>query len=171
MDQLLWVLRAITPRNIVLGLLLLGTVYAGIHYQHIPRRAYRQWRYPPSKAAPDPAIASVLDKRESNRVIARYRKVSALIEESRANGFAVDGLAAKARAALALNRPGYRDDALRVLGELEMHIPRKRVQYIPMNEQPLDEAAWPGEQPQRIGGSEDPAPKPKAQAKRKRRRR
>lgn len=168
METLQWVLDRINTRNVILAALAVVLIQLGIFYQNIPRRLYRDWRYPAVKAEPDQAIAAELERKQSKRVEVRYRKISALLEESRAAGYNVDGLSAKAQAALALNRPGYRDVALSTLGELELQIPRKRTQYIPMNETPQEEGAWPGEDLKPSLSSDDHKKSPPKRAKRKR---
>lgn len=133
-----WLLRLVTPRNFILVALVLGGIQAWIYFGTVPRRMYRQWRYPPEKQAADPDISELLKRREELKVEAFYRKVSALIEEARGEGFSVDGLQAKANAALDLERAGFRDAAMRTLAAVELEIPRKEVQYIPMEPQAPD---------------------------------
>lgn len=155
MDQLLWLLERITVRNAVLAGAGVLAFLAAVNLQGYPRQAYMRWRYPSVKAAPDPAITAALDRRESLELRGRYRKIQALLEEARAAGFNVDGHERKAQAIMKLERARMFNEAKREFIALEMRIPRKRVQYIPMDEEArASNEAWPGEQPQSIGSSE-----------------
>lgn len=142
--------RIATRRNLVLLLLGLGVGRAWMRYGHIPKSAYREWREPPRQApAADPAGKELLDAveaRERKRLIGRHRRISAKLEEARGNGFEVAGLQAKADAALKLNSKDLRRQAARTLSEVELAIPRKRVQYIPMYD-PIPEPIAPDAKP------------------------
>src|SRR5581483_9338990 len=102
-------LRVARPRNI--AVLVLGAAVAKLAYDHqeIPRRWVSSRLYPPVSAAPDLSISTELETRKARHIEAKYRRLCGLIEEARATGFSVDGLQAKADAAYALNKPGYRD--------------------------------------------------------------
>ena len=83
-------------------------------------------------------ILGSLEQRESLRVEKLYKRVAALIQKSKEEGFQVENFEARALRALRLNNPKQRDQAVKILLALKMDIPRKKVQYIPMN--PEDEA-------------------------------
>lgn len=128
--------RFASRRSLVLLLLGLGIGRAWMRYGHIPKREFREWLNPPQPpAAADPAGKELLDAvetRERKRLIGRHRRISAKLEEARGQGFEVTGLQNKADAALKLNSKDLRRQAQRTLSEVEIAIPRKRVQYIPM---------------------------------------
>jgi hypothetical protein len=98
-----------------------------------PRRWYHQALYPPQRAAPDAEILSQAERQQARRLEDQYRRVTSLIEEARANGFAVNGLQDQADAALKFNVPGKRTAAAEILYRAEMQIPHRKVQYIPMD--------------------------------------
>lgn len=135
-----WLLRLVTPRNFVLLFVAMGLGEAWRYYGNIPRRAYRLWMYPPQSQAPDADIADLLKTREHQHVQAFYQKVCALLEAARADGLQVDGLQAKANAALDLEKAGFKDQAMTTLAEVERDIPRKPVPYIPMDQAAQDQA-------------------------------
>jgi hypothetical protein len=120
---------------------------------------YRAKYYPAAAVAPDSRGASILaekERRESDAVSKRYVALMMKLEEARRQGFQVAPLEEAARAVLALNRPGSREAARRKLNEIELAVPRKKSQYIPMaaaNPEDLD----PGDVPQNVA----PAPSPK----------
>jgi len=128
--------RIATRRNLFLLLAGFLVVRGWIRWGHVAKSAYNQRMHPPvSRPAVDPAGQELLDAvelRDRKRLVGRHRRISAKLEEARANGFEVGGLQAKADAALKLNSKALRRQAHRTLSEVELVIPRKKVQYIPM---------------------------------------
>lgn len=105
--------------------------------------AYERWRYPP---APSPgALARPLeDAYERERVRrskALYERVMSELSQARKEGFAVEGLKARADAAISLADGPYRREALEELSRVELSIPRRGVQYIPLYSEPKPAAA------------------------------
>jgi hypothetical protein len=70
---------------------------------------------------------------------AQYRRVGMLIGQARQIGFDVAALQARADLALTYNSPGRRSEASRILSEVEMAVPRKKVQYIPLYDRASDD--------------------------------
>lgn len=127
--------RVVTPRNLLILALVLGFTRLWPKIERYPRRMYREWRYPPQSGgtAAGQEVLDRLDRREAKRVEARFRRVAAKLARARTRGLQVDGLQAKARAALTLNVHAYRRQAIKVLIDVEMAIPREKTQYIPMH--------------------------------------
>lgn len=101
-------------------------LWAAEHFQAYPRAAYERWRYP-SQARADAGAAAIqkdLDAKESLRLRALHREVSAEIEKARAAGRKVAGLQRLADAMLSLDSPGYRREGLAKLNEVRMRIPQ-----------------------------------------------
>jgi len=134
-----FLLKVCTRRNLIIAAALLGLIFAADHLQRYPRQWYRAWRYPPQKGASPGGdeIMALKDKTDSARLVRRYDRVMSLLAQAQAENFAVDALERKAAAALQLNNARYRPHAVRILVEVEMDIPRKKVQYIPLH--PLEE--------------------------------
>lgn len=132
MDELL--LRWLTPRTLVLGILLAGSVWTVRRFHDQPRLWLGTIKSPSAAVgvSTEPEIMQAKELRESKNVQKRYVRLAVLLEQARIDGFDVSGLQAKASAALSLNRSGYRRFALTALSEVELAIPRKRTQYIPM---------------------------------------
>ena len=126
--------KVCTRRNLGLALALTGVLFAADRLQEYPRRWYREWRYPPQQgASPGGAeIMSLMDKRAAADVVRRYELVLAHLSQARAEGFEVSVLERKAAVALQLNGPRYRRQALEMLAEVELRVPHKKVQYIPL---------------------------------------
>lgn len=131
-------LRLVTPRNTAAALgaaLLLNAAWQ--------LRFELQWRYNrmfyPPVAGVAPAGREILDeaeKREAARVVARHRRLLAELDEAATRGHDVRPLRLKADAALKLNTPSLRRQAVKVLTEVEMQIPRERRRYIPYGPTP-----------------------------------
>jgi hypothetical protein len=140
-------------------------------YREIPLNWLRHKMYPPQGGPSDfgKQILAENEKKEAARVETRYRRVLAMLEQARAEGHDTSGLEAKARAALSLNVDAYRRKAVKMLTEVEMASPRRRVQYIPMGP-----TQAPGEEidedvkPQVVQDEEAPLPAKPAPKKRKR---
>lgn len=120
-----WLVKYVTLRNTVL--LLVGCALlrlAAINY-HRPLYWLQRRLYPPQGAAPASGqdILADLDRQENARLQARYRRLLAQLEQARARGFEVDALERKAQAAASLD-PKFRRQALRILSEVEMDVPR-----------------------------------------------
>ncbi len=170
MEGLDWLLRWAKPGYILAALLAAAAVNVGTHHSDVWRRWYRERFFPPQRLAVDPELAAQSKRAEQLKVQGFYRKVSALLEEARGNGFSVDGLQAKANAALDLERAGFRDAAMTTLAEVEMQVPRKPVQYIPMDPaQPDEQYESPDLLPSQVPAQKAP-PKAAKKAKRKQRR-
>ncbi len=120
-----WLVKYVTLRNTILAVVAVGLLRLGAMYYHLPLYWLQQRMYPPQGAAPAAGndILDDLDRREAARVQARYRRVLAQLEEARGRGFDVSGLERKAAAAAALNAK-YRRQAVRLLTEVEMAVPR-----------------------------------------------
>lgn len=127
--------RVVTPRNLLILALLLGLARVWPKIEKYPRRMYLEWRYPPQggETAAGQEVLDRVERREAKRVEARFRRVMGKLAKARTHGFQVGGLEAKARAALKLNARAYRRQAIKVLIDVEMAIPREKVQYIPMH--------------------------------------
>ncbi|MDE2313723.1 MAG: hypothetical protein KGL04_06085 [Elusimicrobia bacterium] len=93
-----FLLKAVTPKKVALFIALLAALSLGRRYGHYLKAWYLARRYPPVGAAP------LSGKR----------------------GAKVDGLKAEADAALSLNTPAYRREALRILSRVQFSIPRKQ---------------------------------------------
>lgn len=79
-----------------------------------------------------PEILQAKEKRASDAFVKRYTALMVRLEEARQQGFEVSGLEAAARATLPLNRPDFRDTAVRKLNEVEMAIPVRRTADTPV---------------------------------------
>ena len=96
--------------------------------------AYERWRYPP---APSPGalarpIEDAYERERARQSRALYDQVMNDLSEARKEGFAVDALKARADAAISLAEGPYRREALEELSRVELSIPRRGVQYIPL---------------------------------------
>lgn len=133
-------LRWLTPRTLMSGALLAGAVWTGQRFQDDLSAWLQALRRPSAGvgAVSEPEIMKAKDERESKDVQKRYVRLAILLEQARSEGFDVSGLQAKASAALTLNRPGYRRFAVETLAEVELAVPRKRTQYIPMTAAPSE---------------------------------
>lgn len=127
--------RVVTLRNLLILALALVSIKLWPKIERYPRRMYLEWRYPPQggETAAGQELLDSLERREAKRVEARFRRLAAKLAGARSQGFQVDGLEAKARAALKLNVRAYRRQAIKALIAVEMEIPREKVQYIPMH--------------------------------------
>ncbi len=123
-----YLFKFFTPRKVFLFIVLLAAASLARRYGHDLRDFYLARRYPPV-GGPSPAgrdISRKWDEAESRHVVSEYQRVCASLAAARAQGFKVDGLKAEADAALALNTPAYRRQALQILSKVEFSIPRKR---------------------------------------------
>ncbi|MDE1977097.1 MAG: hypothetical protein KGI84_07560 [Elusimicrobia bacterium] len=123
-----FLLKAVTPRKVALFIALLAALSLGRRYGHYLKAWYLARRYPPVGAAPlsGKDISAQIQNEESRRVVLRYRQVCALLAAAGKRGAKVDGLKAEADAALSLNTPAYRREALRILSRVQFSIPRKQ---------------------------------------------
>lgn len=124
-------LKVCTWRNLVLAALAAGAVSVAVRFQEHPRRWVRDWRYPPQGRAPAAGeeIMKLKDQRESADLRRRHRRVLDLLGQAEADGFKVSALRQKADAALALDDARTRRKAVSLLAEVELAVPRKKVQY------------------------------------------
>lgn len=129
-----FLLKTLTPLNVIAAFFLCILTALAIKHASYPLGLYQQWRYPPqnSRSFQEGEIMVKAEQREKRRVENHYERIEALLKRSEAEGFEIEILRSRAREALALNAPGRREEATRRLHELEMDIPRKKVQYIPM---------------------------------------
>ena len=166
-------LYQVTPKRVVLAVLLLAALKFLLPYYQVPLTWYRQKMYPPV-GGPEAAGQEILaanEKREAVVVEARFRRVLAQLEQARAEGNDVSGLEAKARAALTLNVDAYRRKAVKMLTEVEMAVPRRRVDYIPMGPtQAPGEEIEPDVSPSVVSDSQEKAKQPVKPAPKKRKR-
>ncbi|OGR82164.1 MAG: hypothetical protein A3J74_07215 [Elusimicrobia bacterium RIFCSPHIGHO2_02_FULL_57_9] len=125
MGILFWIAR---PRNLLIlaGLLLCLRYWFSI--ESFTRRWHNEWRYPPQSAmaAGGKEILDKLEQKQAQKILFRHRRISAKLDKARGDGFNIDGLQAKANAALTMNVPAYREQAIKVLNEVEMRVPRKK---------------------------------------------
>jgi len=116
------------PRNLLLlaGLLIVLRYWTPL--TSASRRWYNDIRYPhqPSAAPGGKEIMEKIERSQAQKVLARHRRLSAAIQKAGEEGLDVSALQAKADAALSLNVPDYRQQAVKALNEVEMRIPRKR---------------------------------------------
>lgn len=120
-----FLLKWVTGRNIAALGALAALAFVAERYQEVPRAAYERWRYPP-QAGPGPRAAAIeqeLERKERLRLRALHRDVSAEIARARRRGLRVDGLQRLADAALALDMPGYRLEAMRRLNDVRLRVP------------------------------------------------
>lgn len=145
----------LTPGHLVSGALLAGALWTAQRFHAYPAAWFQAWLAPSAEigAAQEPEIMKAKEERESKGVQKRYVRLAVMLEQARSDGFDVSGLQAKAGAALALNRPGYRRFAVEKLAEVELAMPRKRSQYIPMTPAESEIAVMPDVSPRRGRGS------------------
>lgn len=103
-----------------------GLLWALFTFQEYPRAAYQRWRYPPQPLATKTAapIERELDLKQSQRLRALHRAVSAEIAAASARGRKVAGLQRLADAIMALDMPGYRLEAMEKLNGVRLRIPQ-----------------------------------------------
>lgn len=162
-------LEKLTFKRVALALALMVGLRLGLPYWRYPVNWYTQWRYPPQggPTAAGQDIMADAERREAGRIEARYRRILAQLEQSRAEGFDTAALESKARAALELNNKAYRRSAVRMLAEVEMAVPRKRVNYIPMGPTQAPGEDIEPDVPGRTAVAQDQAPAPKKKARRR----
>lgn len=121
-------LKVVTARNLLILAALAGLAALWTFFEEYPRRLYHEWRYPPQAGAPGggEAIMAEIERRQALQVEARFRRLWARLDEAQARGLEARGLKAKARAALALNGPQFRRQALRALNEVELALQRPK---------------------------------------------
>jgi hypothetical protein len=73
-----------------------------------------------------------IEQRESAELGRRYERVMGLLAKAEADGFDVSILRRKAAVAMKLDDSRHRRQAVLMLAEVELHIPYKKEQYIPM---------------------------------------
>ena len=129
-----FLLRYATPRNFVIAALMAAGAAPAVRLARYSYWRYQKALYPPVRAAAEEGadIKRFLDKRESEKIEGRYRRVGALILQAKADGFDVAALEDRANEALAYNIPGRRDVAVQILNEVELGVPKKKVQYLPV---------------------------------------
>jgi hypothetical protein len=127
-------LKICTWRNLTLAAVAVAAIYSAGRLQEYPRRWYRDWRYPPqgNASAAGDEIMLLKEKRETADLMRRHEQVMALLSKAEADGFDVSALRRKADMALQLNSARYRRKAVLMLAEVELDVPRKKVQYIPV---------------------------------------
>jgi hypothetical protein len=166
-------LEKLTFTRVAVALALMVGLRLGLPYWRYPVNWYTQWRYPPQggPSAAGQDIMADAERREAGRIEARYRRILAQLEQARAQGFDTRALESKARAALELNTKAYRHSAARMLAEVEMSVPRPRVNYIPMGptQAPGEDIEPDAPGKSAVAQDEAPAPAPKKKARRKRR--
>jgi len=141
-------LKVCTWRNLALAAATVAFLYGAGRVQKYPRRWYRGWRYPPQgHAAPaGDEIMMLKEKRESAELGRRHQRVLALLARAEAEGFDVSALRRKADMALPLDSARSRRKAVLLLAEVELDVPHKKVQYIPLYP-PDDEEEIPADIP------------------------
>lgn len=129
-----FLLRYATPRNFVIAALLAASAAPAARLARYSYWRYQKALYPPVHAAPEEGgdIKQLLEKRESEKIEGRYRRVGGLILQAKADGFDVAALEDRANEALAYNVAGRREIAVQILNEVELAVPKKKVQYLPV---------------------------------------
>ncbi|HAM35879.1 MAG TPA: hypothetical protein DEB40_08430 [Elusimicrobia bacterium] len=129
-----FLLRVCTRRNLVIAAATVAAVLAAERLQQYPRQWVQRWLYPPQKSASagGDEIMALKERRESAQLRRRYLKLMDLLRQAQAQGFSVEILRRKADVALTLNDARNRAAAVKILVEVEMKIPRPKVQYIPL---------------------------------------
>lgn len=137
-------MRWVTPRNLSLLLAVTAVVHFWPELSTPVRTRFLQWRYPPQALAPgeNADILQDLERRGSLELRGRHRRLKAKLAAARTQGFDTGPLDRAADAVLKLDNKDMRRLAHRKLEELEMLVPREKVQYIPMSE-PLPEEIAP----------------------------
>jgi hypothetical protein len=127
-------LRLCTWRNLGLTAAVAAVICSAVRMQEYPRRWVSSWRYPPqgSAGAEGAEIMRFKEKRDSDGLARRHERVLALLSKAETDGFDVSALRSKADVALQLNSARYRRQAILMLAEIELDVPRKKVQYIPL---------------------------------------
>ena len=130
-----FIMRVVTPRKMALGALGLGLLIYGKPYSSYPRRWYEHWRYPPQGvgAPASSDILAELESKDRRRIEGMHQRIMELLRKSDEEGYDVSPLRRRADDAAALNDARHRPEAMRLLSAIEMEIPRKKVQYIPMD--------------------------------------
>ncbi len=129
-----WLVKYVTPRHLMLLILLCMAAAFAFQFRGYPLQRYHQWRYPPQKGrtAQGEEILDSIEKQQSNRLRRKYERILTILSLSRAEGFEISDLEISAREALKLNVPGQRAKAEEMLYRIELDIPRKKSQYIPV---------------------------------------
>ncbi len=123
-----FLLKTVTPKKVALFIALLAALGLERRYGHYLRAWYLARRYPSVGVTPAAGkdISTQVQNEESRRVVLRYQQVCALLSAASKRGAKVEGLKAEADAALSLNTPAYRREALRILSRVQFSIPQKR---------------------------------------------
>lgn len=121
-----FLLKWVTGRTVAVFCALAALIWAADTFQQYPRAAYQRWRYPPQKgdSKASASIERELDAKESLRLRALHRQVSAEISAAQARGRQVAGLQRLADSILSLDMPGYRLDGMERLNGVRMRIPQ-----------------------------------------------
>jgi hypothetical protein len=127
-------LKLLTRRNLTLAAATAAAIYCAGRLQAYPRRWYHDWRYPPqgSAGAEGADIMLLKEQRDSAQLVRRHDQVLAFLAQAEAEGVDVSALRSKADVALQLNSERYRRKAILMLAEVELDMPHKKVQYIPL---------------------------------------
>ena len=168
-----FLLRHVTVRNFVIAGLMAAAAPFAARFGRYAHWRYMQTFYPPVRASESAGedIKKDLEKKESDRFLARHQRVSGLLAQAKADGFNVAGLDYKAGLALSYNVSERRAEGASLLTEIEMSVPKKKVQYIPIYEPaPQTDMADEDDTPVAKPGGEKPSTKAsKAAAKKSKR--
>lgn len=125
MGILFWLAK---PRNLLLlaGMLIFLRYWPDI--ETASRRWYNVWRYPPQRAAGASGkdIMDKLEERQARKILLRHNRIDAALQKAKEEGFDVAGLQAKSNAAMTLNNPIFREQAVNILNEIEMALPHTK---------------------------------------------
>jgi hypothetical protein len=126
-------LKLVRLRSLIILAAIFSSLWFLRHFGDYPQRFFEVWLYPPQQGlSPEGMeILAEIEKHKSLKVVTAYRHIWGLLDEAARGGSDVKGLRAKAKAALALNEPAYRREALKALAEVEMAIPQRKTKYIP----------------------------------------
>lgn len=127
-------LRICTWRNWVLAAAAGAMFFAAGRLQKYPRRWLAERRYPPQRGTVPGGdeIVRLEEKRESDQLRRRGERVLALLTQAEAEGFDVSALRRKTAAALQLDDARYRRQAVRMLAEVELAVPRRKARDLPL---------------------------------------
>ncbi len=123
-----FLLRICTRHRLAIAAIVIGSLYGAALLQSYPRQWVGHWRYPPQKglSAGGAEILQLQEQRDSARLLRRHARIRALLAQAWAEGFDVDALQRKADVALSLNDESHRAQAVKMLMEVEMSIPRAK---------------------------------------------
>ncbi len=128
-------LKICTWRNLVLAVLAAGAFSLAVRFQSYPRRWISAWRYPPQGGAPAAGaeIMKLKEQREAAGLERRYQRIQELLAQAESEGFDVSAMRRKAEAARQGEGEPARRRAVSSLAEVELAIPHKKVQYLPVS--------------------------------------